>query len=158
MSIPVATIWRKEYSDRQTTGVIRVNIGPLLVFTSFTLELPWRNNENGRSCVPAGFTYRAHLLWSNAWKRDLYELIDVPGRSEVKIHPVNYVDGLRGCIALGKTLEDINGDGHVDSTRSGIAVRDFHKALEGHQMIDVVVVSGNAGIDHLRAGMNGYQP
>lgn len=155
---PVATIWRKDYSDRQTTGIMRVSIGPLLVFTSFTLELPWRNNQPRTSCIPAGFTYTAELLWSNAWHMELYEFLDVPGRGEVKIHPINYVDGLLGCVGLGKSLADINGDGHVDTTSSKETVRRFHEALAGHRTIDVVVVSGKGGIDHLGPGMNGYVP
>lgn len=85
------------------------------------LELPWRNNLPRTSCVPAG-RYPIVLEWSPAFKMDLWELKDVPGRSEVKIHAANYVAQLWGCIAPGLKASDLNGDGTIDVSDSRIAL------------------------------------
>jgi len=53
---------------------------------------------------------------------DLWELKDVPGRSEVKIHAANYVAQLWGCIAPGLKASDLNGDGTIDVSDSRIAL------------------------------------
>lgn len=156
MPLPLATIFRRDYSAAQTTGLIRVTVGPIVVFTSLTLELPWRDNRRGESCIPAGATYRAKKLWSPAFNEKLYEVINVPGRSEVKFHPANYAKQLKGCIALSKNLIDINNDHEVDATASRDAVDRFHAAIEEYHEIDVCIVSGNGGNDHLRSGINGY--
>lgn len=69
-----------------------------------SLELPWRDNTPQRSCIPTG-VYRVVLAWSPAFKRDLPLLLDVPGRSGIRIHRANYPRELRGCIALGENTK-----------------------------------------------------
>lgn len=77
-------------------------------FTCVTLELPYRNNAVGRSCIPSG-TYRCLWLWSEKHGRNVYHVQDVPGRTVVEIHSANlagdidkgYVAQLEGCISPG---------------------------------------------------------
>lgn len=66
-----------------------------------TLELPWKGNRKGASCIPAGL-YK--LTWgpSPRLKRDTLRLPFVPGRNGILIHPANEVGELQGCIALGQ--------------------------------------------------------
>lgn len=65
-----------------------------------TLELPWRNNEPRTSCIPAG-TYRVRLSFSPRFLRTLPELLGVPGRSGIRMHPGNTVSDTSGCILVG---------------------------------------------------------
>ena len=45
-------------------------------------------------------------------------LYDVKNRYGIKIHAANFVRELRGCIAVGKELLDIDNDGIIDTTNS----------------------------------------
>ena len=73
-----------------------------------SLELPWRDYQPNISCIPPG-TYQAVKIYSPHFNRMIYRLVDVPGRSEVEIHPANWAgdtskgwySDLRGCITLG---------------------------------------------------------
>jgi hypothetical protein len=66
-----------------------------------TLELPWRNNERGVSCIKEG-TYECKLLFSQSRKMRLYWLQRVPGREAVQIHIGNFPKDIRGCILVGE--------------------------------------------------------
>ena len=66
-----------------------------------TLELPWRDNYRGISCIPEG-AYLCKLGYSPSRKHDVYWLQDVPGRSDVQIHIGNFPRDIRGCILVGR--------------------------------------------------------
>lgn len=82
-----------------------------------TGELPWRNNEIGKSCIPAG-TYKVQWLWSPKHQRSVYHVQDVPGRTVVEIHAANlmgdidkgYVAQLEGCISPGSEVKTFDKD------------------------------------------------
>lgn len=84
-----------------------------------TLELPWKDNANGVSCIPAG-TYWVEREFSPAFKRDLFELKDVPHRSECKFHPANVPHELKGCIALGEDYGTVGGEDGVVRSRAAV--------------------------------------
>lgn len=81
-----------------------------------TLELPWKNNERGKSCIPFG-EYTVIRRTSPKYGEH-FHILDVPGRQWILIHQANYVSQLLGCIAVGKAHKDINGDGKKDVTSS----------------------------------------
>jgi hypothetical protein len=127
--------------------LIRTNAGPsitrgVLVYTSpgsnpvtfDTLELPWMSNRRGVSCVPDG-RYKLVFEYSPRFRRKLWELKNVPGRSEIKIHPANHTGQLHGCIALGEWV-----GGVLTSSRD--AVERFHDLLKepGDKYINIVTV------------------
>ena len=65
---------------------------------SYTIELPWKRNERGISCIPEG-KYFIRKRYSAKYKWHL-ELVDVPNRTYILIHPANNAKKeLRGCIA-----------------------------------------------------------
>ena len=72
-------------------------------FECFTLELPWLDNKPYVSCIPEG-TYKVELEYSGRFGKELPELRDVPGRSEIKFHPANFPSELKGCIAPGQLI------------------------------------------------------
>lgn len=65
-----------------------------------TLELPWKDNQHGVSCVPAG-TYSVLWLWSPKHGRELYHITGVPNRDDVEIHIGNSVIDTEGCVLCG---------------------------------------------------------
>lgn len=121
---------RSRVGHYQSIGDLTITIDGTVVFRAKTLERGWRNNQRGESCVPAG-VYPIELEHSNKFKKDLWELKDVPGRSECKFHSANHWRQLNGCIALGKHHKDIDYDGLTDVTNSGETMRKFHKVLNG---------------------------
>ena len=63
-----------------------------------TIELPWKENERGVSCVPEG-KYFIKKRYS-AKHGFHFELVDVPSRRFILIHPANNaLAELNGCIA-----------------------------------------------------------
>lgn len=132
---------RDLYDKAYTIGTLMVYDGPLRVFRSRCLELPWKDNDRRRSCVPAG-TYPLILEHSAKFKRELWEIKDVPNRSEVKIHAANYVRQLEGCIAPGLSVGDLDKDGLPDMVSSGIALDRLHMAM-GTQRVSTIGIIGD---------------
>lgn len=120
---------RLRYELKQTLGVLLVTLDEEVIFTCKTLELPWLDNKPKISCVSPGIF---PLVWeySDKFKKYLWELKDVPGRSESKIHNANYVRQLEGCIAVGKKFIDIDYDGLRDVTSSVNTLKAFHAVME----------------------------
>jgi len=113
----------------QTLGNCSI-LGDLLrpIFSSLSLERGWRDNEQRVSCIPVG-QYNVKLEYSNKFDTELWEIKNVPNRSETKFHSANFWYQLNGCIALGRTTADINRDGYLDITSSKSTMSAFHKAM-----------------------------
>ena len=91
-----------------------------------TIELPWLDNEVGKSCIPAGI-YQARIHQSPKFGWSLW-IHDVPDRTQILVHAANFVRQLKGCIAPGLFHRDIDNDGIIDVTNS----RDAMKVLEAY--------------------------
>lgn len=107
-------------TDTQTPGVLSVEG----LFVCKSLELPWRENQSDVSCIPVG---RYHCRWtfSPTFQKYTYEVQGVPKRWGIRIHPANYSRQLKGCIALGNALKDLDLDGNMDVLHSGKTVENF---------------------------------
>lgn len=114
---------------KQTEGVLYLIKGNKILFDCKTLELPWIDNNRRVSCIPAG-KYKAIKHVSPKFGNCLW-LKDVPNRSEILIHPANYVHQLLGCIALGNKHIDINRDGLIDVADSKATVNKLLDLIEG---------------------------
>lgn len=103
-------------NGKQTNGVLYVVQDNKILFECFTLELPWKDNQRRISCIPEGeykaIKHRSPKFGDSVW------IQNVPNRNEILIHPANYVRQLLGCIAVGDSLRDIDGDGLEDVTNS----------------------------------------
>lgn len=93
-------IWRFAYTPTATFGVIEIDGRKDILYS---LELPWLNNQDTISCIPSG-VYDVEPYDSPHLKMRVYRLLDVPGRTDIEIHPANSVTQLEGCIAPGKQL------------------------------------------------------
>jgi hypothetical protein len=132
MGKPIIKLHRFKQDWNQTSGTVTVlddDNDP--VFASISLERGWRNNQVSVSCIPEG-VYSVVLEYSNRFKKDLWEIKDVPGRSECKFHAANLWSQLNGCVALGTSPRDINNDGYLDPVRSRDTMKEFHRVLDGH--------------------------
>jgi hypothetical protein len=93
------------------------------------IELPWRDNAPGRSCIPPG-TYQA-ALYSSPKHGTVYMLHGVPGRSDVEIHAANFAGDsslgwaceLLGCIAPCESIGAMTPQGHTQEQLAGVASR-----------------------------------
>lgn len=110
-------ITRTDLRDSQTEGKLFVlDEGDQVLFTCETLELPWRNNQRRISCIPPG-TYVIRPRVSQKYGLHLH-ILNVPDRDWILIHEANFVHQLQGCIAVGQSKKDLNGDGLKDVTAS----------------------------------------
>ena len=108
-----------------------------VLFKCASLELPFRNNERGVSCI-----YKGVYQWRKrkATKRIPYThilLLNVLDRGGICIHKANYVSQLRGCIAVGATHKDINLDGELDVVSSGITFNQLMAILPQSGIIEI---------------------
>ena len=84
----------RKYQVMGTNGTLEINGQQICK----SIELPWRNNKRSVSCIPEG-RYTLKLIQSRMFGKVL-QLIDVPQRDQILIHPANQAaQELRGCIA-----------------------------------------------------------
>ncbi len=79
------------------------------VFQCYTLERPYGDSDH--KPIPEG-EYPLRMRDSAHWAQHGYKqvpgIFDVPGRSDIEIHPANRAKELLGCIAVGQQLgEDV---------------------------------------------------
>ncbi len=124
--------------EKETRGVLRLD--PATPGHGrqdfFTIELPWLNNEPGKSCIPAG-RWREKRRFSPHNKQNVFTGQDIPGRELVNIEPFNYARQSRGCIGLGTEVFDIDGDGELDVAHSVVA---FDAFMARHEGIDEFIL------------------
>lgn len=99
-----------------------------------TLELPWKNNQRGVSCIPAG-TYTAERYFSPDHGYTLFRLIDVPDRSDVELHIGCLPRDSRGCILLGTVFGHVDyADGKPGASGEGVTGSHtaFHSFMASH--------------------------
>ena len=135
------TIHRDIVSKEQSMGVCYVTDarGNILLKTD-TIERGWLNNRKRVSCIPEG-SYPVRLEWSNRFKKELWEIYEVPNRSECKFHAANYARQLNGCIALGNGRADIDKDGNLDVLNSKATMKKFHAALDGEKEVILKIIN-----------------
>jgi len=116
------------HGQEASLGTCIVYDGDKQLFKSESLERAWLDNANNISCIPVG-TYPLVLEHSPRFRKDLWEVKEVPGRAECKFHASNYWHQLNGCIALGNNRKDIDGDKVQDVTSSRKTMDAFHLAM-----------------------------
>lgn len=75
-------------------------------FECHTLELPWHDNERGRSCTVAD-TYHGKVWYSPTLKRNVIRFEDKNGRQDCEMHNGNFA----------ADEQDLDGDGVAEVTQ-----------------------------------------
>ena len=125
----ILSIIRKPSTDQGTPGYF--SFGGT---TMRCMELPWRDNRRGESCIPAG-TYAA-AIYNSPKHGQVYMLQGVPGRSEIEIHAANFSGDkalgwaceLLGCIAPAMSigqLANASGQSQTAGISSRVALQVF---------------------------------
>jgi len=122
---------KRWYHDDCTLG--RLTYGDL---QCFTLELPWLDNQQNISCIPAAGAYqgRKHKSPSNG---DCIAIDNVLGRSHIQIHKGNYTRNVKGCILVGDSVRFLDGDSIPDVTNSTATLRKLLKVLPSKFLIEI---------------------
>lgn len=124
----------------RTVHLPNATIGQLEIegehFRCFTLELPDLDNAKNISCIPAG-TYKYEKRDSPSLGRVIH-LLDVENRTWIYIHAGNYTSQIQGCILVGDSVTDMNGDGIPDVTRSIKVFQDLMGMVEDKGTVAVI--------------------
>lgn len=119
---------RKWFTGNSTIGELYIDG----TFFCFTLEDPTRSGEKvyGNTAIPVG-TYRLEVTWSPRFKRNMAQVMDVPGFEGIRIHSGNSAKDTEGCLLLGqsKATDFVGG--------SKAAVTEFEKRIDGVKDITI---------------------
>lgn len=110
--------------------------------TIYTIELPWRNNQEYISCIPQGlYNVVKHNTKS---KPNTFRLLNVPGHKGILIHIGNYASDVRhgkdwkhseteGCILVG-----FDYDPKVPMVKSSVKAMDWMREhIKGEWCVEV---------------------
>lgn len=100
------------------------------VFDCVTIEPSWILNEPFISCIPTGRfhieTVKDHDTFGNCLL-----IHEVPGRTGIFVHLMNYFKQTEGCIGVGRRFKYINEDNQIDVTLSKVTMDEIFDVL-GH--------------------------
>lgn len=112
-----AVLLRIASDMKSTRGNLFFYEGNSKIYRACVLELPWKDNKPRVSCIPEG-VYPVTKIANHPKYGNCFLLHEVPGRSEVMIHPGNYTKQILGCLLPGDAFRDIDKDGALDVTNS----------------------------------------
>jgi hypothetical protein len=101
------TLIRGETSDNGTFGILYRIIDDKLTRIAVTCELPWKDNQPMKSCIPqSSYVCTPHdgTKFHNVW-----ELVGVPNRQAILIHNGNTIKDTDGCILVGSDFGVVGG-------------------------------------------------
>ncbi len=124
-SLPNIKLLRVTRSGDYTQGVL---IKDEEVFC-LTLEKAWRNNQKSVSCIPAGVYRCENRPSSMDGDGDTYQVLDVPNRTQIRLHAGNKETDSQGCILLGSGAELGKVEGSAFQYASKAAVKAFEKTM-----------------------------
>ena len=137
---------RFAYCPDGTFGLMTLPSGLVL----YTAERPWLGNKQGVSCIPEG-VYKLGKRNSPVVAKSSggaydegWEVLDVPGRTFIMIHPGNFpMTDVRGCIAVGKAyriIEDRLGIPRNAVSSSRPAFRELMNVLDTSDYWDIEII------------------
>ena len=132
----IVVLTRVNDNGVQTLGNLVVYKDNEIIFRCETLELPWRDNKVGVSCVPTGaYNFKRY---SSAKFTNVYALPGVPDRSYILVHSGNYYTDIEGCILVGEGYKDINADDEVDVVNSKDTLAKLKEALD-YEEVPIII-------------------
>lgn len=106
-----ATLTRFETGPLGTFGDLVTDNG----YQCVIVEKPWADNKTDESCIlpkPGGKAKYKAEPWESPKFGKCFRLVDVPGRTDILIHPANWARQLLGCLAPGRAIGDVHGFYH----------------------------------------------
>ncbi len=114
----------------------------------WTMEEIWRDNRTNVSCIPVG-TYRLkHAIHHISTPDpdddyDVFEIMEVPGRSAIHIHVAQTIADVKGCVGLGDRQGTLRNHWAVMSARATFAEFMERMAAVEAQDADLWIAIGN---------------
>ena len=111
-----------------------------------TIERPYIDNKRNISSIPTGQYEMARFsdlhgrrsskkVYVPGYNNDVWEVVDVPGRSYILIHVANWARNVQGCIGLGMGVF-----GSRDGiSRSTDAVKEFYRATSDLKTMSISI-------------------
>ena len=125
----------RTYHESGTNGKI-LYLGHLMMYS---IELPWKDNHAGVSCIPEG-RYELVKRWSPKFNRHL-QVKNVPQRNCILIHPANdAMHELKGCIAPVSLITGV-GKGIRSRMALEILTSLVYGALDQHDHVFITIKS-----------------
>jgi len=101
------TLTRDTFTTKTTTGLLAVD-GEVLFCTLEDVDRgldsaqpeTLKGKVKAQTAIPYG-RYRVEKTWSPKYKRDVYQLLDVPGFKGIRIHSGNKAEDTEGCLLVG---------------------------------------------------------
>ena len=132
---------RLRMSGYGTEGMLVTDAG----FDCKTLELPWKENQQNISCIPAG-EYITKIRISPRFGKT-YWVTKVPNRGYILLHSGNYAgdvskgfkSNVKGCILLGKKHGWLSKQRAILNSR--ISVRAFMNHMKDEEF-KLIIVGG----------------
>lgn len=92
-----------------------------------TLERGWHDNKVGLSCIPADqyICKRDHTGRHRYWK-----VLDVKGRTDIELHPLNFEHESQGCIGIGSCITKMRNPKTKKMQRAILRSRDAFEILD----------------------------
>lgn len=95
--LTVIELHRNDVSADGVFGIMRI---PSASTVLYTCEDDWKDNEKGKSCIPNG-VYQLKRTVYHKHSIETFEVMNVPGRSRILVHPGNTEEDVEGCILVG---------------------------------------------------------
>ena len=98
-----------------------------LDYPIYTNELPWKFNRSNESCIPEG----VYIMkpYTSSHHGDCFKLIDVEGRSVIRVHSGNKSSDSLGCILVGYSVGNLKGKPAV--LKSKVCLKKLRKKITG---------------------------
>jgi len=123
---------KRTYHNAFCTGEFSING----VHLCFSIELPWKDNQQSVSCIPEGF-YPIRFRTSPKFSKHLH-IPEVKDRKWILIHPANDAQKeLKGCIAPVMELGE-NGTGKYSCLALGLILRNLEMQDEEGMFLRII--------------------
>lgn len=129
-------IINRKYLKHSTVGFACA--GDDLEIYFYTLELPWRNNNQNVSCIPEG----EYWVFKRRDKQ-VFQFEAVPVRTYIQIHCGNFTNQIQGCLLPGDAIKHLNNDGIQDVCNSEKIMKALWNALPDRFLVRIESVDYN---------------
>lgn len=125
------TLFRFKHTKDSVIGSLSIRTDKAEEFICYTLEDRVREVKGkpvaewkiqGKTAIPVG-RYQIKKTWSNRFKRETLQLMDVPGFTGIRIHAGNTHPDTEGCLLPGMDISEnlITGEQTITRSRDAVA-------------------------------------